>query len=245
MSTGSVSIAVDGTVTKSGVAGTIYDATVAVLAAKTPAVTIPSGPDGVPMKQGIADVCNSVAPGCTGAGLPVGTLAFWGLNTDPSDTDYRVADGRAISRTTFAALFALWGTTYGAGDGSTTFNIPDLRGRVVVGGNNASLPNGASGSYSTRALAATGGAETHTLITAELPAHSHTLTDPGHYHSPQTGTNFLTTGGTGESTTGGDGGSSLATSTDTTGITVNNTGSDTAHNNMQPFLVLNMIVKVL
>lgn len=70
-----------------------------------------------------------------------------------------MCDGSAVSRTTYATLFTAIGTAYGTGDGSTTFNIPDLRGRIAVGKNAAT--------FST--LGATGGEETHTLTTPEIP----------------------------------------------------------------------------
>jgi microcystin-dependent protein len=87
-------------------------------------------------------------------------MKIWPTATPP--TGWLLCDGSAISRTTYAALFALIGTTYGVGNGSTTFNIPDFRGR---------FPLGVSGSH---ALASTGGAETHTLTEGELPSHTHT-----------------------------------------------------------------------
>lgn len=81
---------------------------------------------------------------------------------------YLFCDGSAVSRTTYATLFAVIGTTYGSGDGSTTFNVPDLSGRVVIG---------VSG---THALASTGGSETVTLVESELPAHTHEVPQHGH-----------------------------------------------------------------
>lgn len=72
-----------------------------------------------------------------------------------------------VSRTTYAALFAAIGTTFGAGDGSTTFGLPDARGRAPVG-------TGTGPSLTARALGATGGAETHQLSITEMPAHTHT-----------------------------------------------------------------------
>lgn len=88
---------------------------------------------------------------------PIGSALMWFTGVAP--TGYLFCEGQAVSRATYADLFALIGTTYGAGDGSTTFNLPDLRDR---------FPIGASG---TKALATTGGSET--ITTAQLPAHSH------------------------------------------------------------------------
>ena len=245
MTTGAVTIAVDGTVTKSGVAGTIYDAAVAVLAAKSPAITIPTGPNGVPIKTGIADVCNTVAPAISGSVAPLGSGKLWFLDTDPPETDYLIADGRAISRTTYAAHFARVGTTYGVGDGSTTYNLPDFRGRVPLGGNNASLPNAKNATYATRSLAATPGAETHVLATSELPSHTHTLTDPGHFHASNSGSFVTSTAGADAGTTGTNYRTEANTASVTTGVTIANTGSGGAHENMQPSLVCNIIIKVL
>jgi microcystin-dependent protein len=81
---------------------------------------------------------------------------------------WMLCDGSAVSRTTYAALFAVIGTTYGEGDGETTFNIPDLSGRVVIG------------SSQSHALGTTGGSETVTLTADQLPAHTHVVPQHGH-----------------------------------------------------------------
>jgi microcystin-dependent protein len=85
-------------------------------------------------------------------------------------------DGRAVSRTTYADGFALYGTTYGAGDGSTTFNVPDLRGRTTFGRDNMGTAAGITGD-STRTIGstrgATAGAKSKTLAVSELPSHNH------------------------------------------------------------------------
>lgn len=65
------------------------------------------------------------------SGIPTGAFIPFGGGTVPSG--YLLCDGSAVSRTTYAALFAIFSTTFGSGDGSTTFNLPDTRGRVIVG----------------------------------------------------------------------------------------------------------------
>ena len=143
--------------------------------------------------------------------------------------------GQAISRTTYAALFSAIGTTYGTGDGSTTFNVPDLRGRVIagqddMGGTSADRLTNQSGGLDGDTLGATGGSETHTLTEAELAAHSHSL-----------GTN-------GRVQVGNDNGEAysgkwVSGSGSTITYSTQETGSDTAHNNVQPTIVLNYIIK--
>jgi microcystin-dependent protein len=97
---------------------------------------------------------------------PAGIVMPFAGSTAPEG--YLLCDGSAVSRSDYATLFGVIGTTYGAGDGSTTFNVPDLSGRVVIG---------VSGSH---ALASTGGSETVTLSASELPAHSHEVPQHGH-----------------------------------------------------------------
>jgi microcystin-dependent protein len=126
--------------------------------------------------------------GLTGApGIPLGVaLPYFGA-TAPSSA-FAPSFGQAISRTTYANLFNLIATTYGAGDGATTFNLPDLRGYLLagkddMGGAAASrITAGASGIDGT-VLGAAGGAQTVTLITAQMPAHGHGVNDPTHNHA--------------------------------------------------------------
>jgi len=95
--------------------------------------------------------------------FPSGVIMHYAGASAP--TNWLICDGTAVSRSTFAALFTIIGTTYGAGDGSTTFNLPDMRGKIAVGKHT-------SGTFTT--LGQTGGEENHTLSVAELAAHSHT-----------------------------------------------------------------------
>jgi microcystin-dependent protein len=108
------------------------------------------------------------------AEVPLGGMLDYAGSADPADTRFLLADGRAISRATYAAAFALWSTTYGAGNGSTTFNIPDARGRGAVGPDSMGTAAGAAGRMAANnTRGASGGAETKTLATSELPSHTH------------------------------------------------------------------------
>jgi microcystin-dependent protein len=122
-------------------------------------------------------------------------MAFFG--TSAPNSKFAFPFGQALSRTTYAALHALFasaGYPYGSGDGSTTFNLPDLRGRGLfgkddMGGSAANrITAGGSGITGT-ALGAAGGAETHTLTAAQLASHTHAnvLSDLGHTHNGTTG----------------------------------------------------------
>lgn len=103
---------------------------------------------------------------------PIGSLMDYAGGSDPADTRWLLADGRAISRSTYAAAFAVMGTTYGAGDTTTTFNIPDFRGRTSVAPDN--MGGGAAGRMaSNNTRGAVGGTETKTLVSGNLPAHTH------------------------------------------------------------------------
>jgi len=185
--------------------------------------------------------------------VPVGMVVDYAGATAP--TNWLFLYGQAVSRTTYAALFAILGTTYGAGDGSTTFNLPDARGRVIagkdnMGGSAASRLTGQSGGVTGTTLGGSGGVETHTLTTAQLAAHTHTGTTSASgththdisYANVQNGTggfgtpNFSSTGSTKTTTAGGD---------HTHTFTSDSNGSGSAHNNVQPTLILNKIIKAL
>jgi microcystin-dependent protein len=107
--------------------------------------------------------------------VPIGGMVPFAGSVAPN-VNWKLADGSAISRTVYAVLFAACGTTYGAGDGSTTFNLPDTRNREVMG----------SGTTYTRGTTATG---VVTLTVGNLPAHDHgSVSDHSHSLSGSTGT---------------------------------------------------------
>ena len=141
-------------------------------------------------------------------------------------------DGTAISRTAYADLFAIISTNFGSGNGTTTFNLPDARGRVLG-------TTGAGSGLTSRSLGASVGAETHTLTVGEMPVHSHGVTDPGHTHSYTNNTNDQNTDNAFASETAADQVDlNVTTGSSTTGITINNTGGGDAHNNIQPTLFI-------
>jgi len=170
--------------------------------------------------------------------LPVGTILMWGGSQSSIPTGWLLCDGSAISRTTYSRLFAAIGTTHGAGDGSTTFNLPNLRDRFIVGAGNSYV------------VAATGGEATHTLTVSEIPSHSHTAscsTNGAHTHIYSKG-QFVNNG------QGGSGYGVWAatpyvdTATSSSGdhnhtITIGSTGGNAAHENRPPYYALCYIIK--
>jgi len=155
--------------------------------------------------------------------IPAGTILDYAGSTAPNG--FLLAYGQAISRTTYGTLFAALGTTYGTGDGSTTFNIPDLRGRVPAGKDDM------GGTAANRialgsTLGYTVGAETHTLTTGQIPSHSHVQTT-----STATGGAVLGIGAI------------FGTGTQGTGLSTQSSGSGSSHNNMQPSIIVNKIIK--
>ena len=158
-------------------------------------------------------ITGTTIPAAVSAAVPAGVITQFGGSTAPDG--WKLCDGTAYSRTvTYNTLFDAIGTTYGAGDGSTTFNVPNLKGRVPVGLD--------ASQTEFDDLAETGGAKTHTLITAEIPSHSHSSLQLGNAG-----------GSTGLPVTG----------TVTTDTITGSTGGGGAHNNLQPYIVVNYIIK--
>lgn len=142
----------------------------------------------------------------------IGEIKMYAGNDEP--TGWLKCDGRAVSRTTYSALFNVIGTTYGTGDGSTTFNLPDMRDR---------FPVGAGAAYD---LNDKGGQTTVTLDITQIPSHDHAIN--GTYYKRGTGNND-TYGYINKN--GGD----------HTGYSAN-TGGGQAHENMPPYIGLNFLI---
>ena len=145
---------------------------------------------------------------------------MYGGMTGTIPAGWLACDGSAVSRSTYIALFNSIGTIYGVGDNTTTFNLPNLAGRVPIGAGTAIGATGATA----KILAQTGGEETHTLTIPEMPSHAHS----------------------------GVANSALNTYAPGNGIPVAQafyngfttpTGGDQPHNNLQPYIVLNYIIK--
>ena len=148
---------------------------------------------------------------------PIGSVIPFAGSAAP--TGYLIADGAEISRTTYSDLFAVIGTTYGVGDGSTTFALPNLKGKVPVGKN--------ASETEFDALGETGGAKTHTLTTAEMPSHSHPFSTALGVMSNK---NFAGVGFN-------------PITNDLSNISIGNTGGGGSHNNLQPYITLNYLIR--
>lgn len=187
--------------------------------------------------------------------FPPGIMLQFGGSVAPAN--WLICDGSAVSRVTYAALFSAIGSAYGNGDGVNTFNVPDFRDRIPVG------------KSGTKALGSTGGAETHTLSAAEMPVHSHVISSEApstgtesadHVHNAPGNAQFYGSGGSffaGLTNTGGSfnvligpttGGRSAAhthtVNSHAHGGATAPVGSGGSHNNMQPYLVVNHIIKI-
>lgn len=213
--------------------------------APNPPFAVQAGSANVPNLD--ADLLQGLTPAqiiANATPIPSGTIAMFAGPSGSIPTGWTWCNGQAISRTTFAALFAAIGTTFGAGDGLTTFNVPDHRQR---------FPLGVAASGTGNALGQTGGAVDHTHTYSQVINHTHTVsvTDPGHDHTtngiPQ---HFVNNnlGGSGEAFVINDG-VFVSVGTATTGISATTSnpgggaasGTTTAQN--PPYLALHFMIK--
>ena len=163
--------------------------------------------------------------------VPVGSMQAFAGSSAP--TGWLLCNGTTASRTTYSNLYSVIGTTYGVGDGSTTFGLPDMRGRVPMGAGTGNQLN-ASGSgaitggtgMTARTAGAFGGEETHLLTVAEMPAHSHNTL------------NNISAGGSW-------GAQFVANASMVTDPYVGNTGGGGRHAVVPPFVVLNYVIKAI
>jgi microcystin-dependent protein len=170
---------------------------------------------------------------------PTGTVQMYGGQYNNIPNNWLLCDGSAISRTTYDKLYDVVGTQFGVGDGSSTFNLPDLR---------AKFPRGAT---NTANAGTTGGEDSHTLTGAEsgTSVHTHGTTDPGHTHSYSGGGNISNNYSpynyprlqTYSNTSG------ASINSGTTGLTVNNSSNanaSSAHENRPAFLELLYMIRI-
>ena len=180
----------------------------------------PTGPTGPSGGQGSAG--DKGQKGETGGGAPVGQIIAWSGAYNSLPSGYLICDGSAISRTTYAALFAVVGTTHGSGNGSTTFNLPDLQSKFITGA--SSDPNNSG--YS---VGAEGGADTVTLTVAQMPSHKHTTTFDNKKYFPGGGSTSVSYGGAG------------GYPADT--FSMSNEGGGQSHENRPPYYALCYIIQ--
>jgi len=179
------------------------------------------GFDGSTIPEGYEEVPNTF-----GSGIPTGSIIQFAGQTAPAG--FLICDGSAISRNNYSDLFTTIGTTYGAGDESTTFNLPNLKGKVPVGYDSTQTE------FNT--LGETGGEKTHTLTTNEMPSHEHNIIDAGNGAVRPLGYGE-SSGHTGIVRTDAN------VSWDDHVFKASATGGGQEHNNLQPYIVLNYIIK--
>jgi microcystin-dependent protein len=184
--------------------------------------------------------------------IPPGTIMPYAGNSAPSG--YFLCNGAAVSRTSYAALFSAIGINYGTGNGTTTFNIPNLQGRVPVGYKSSEVEYNSIGK--------TGGEKTHILSLAEMPNHSHTVDPPTVYTSydglhAHSYTDYymgpIRSDDADDRTVSSDKRYEANKTTANSGehrhsinipsFSSYSAGSGNAHNNLQPYLIMNYIIK--
>lgn len=177
--------------------------------------------------------------------MPAGMVVPYGGPTAPAG--WLLCNGQAVSRTTYSSLYSAIGTRFGSGDGVSSFGVPDLRGRVIAGYDpSQSRLSGKSGGVSSQYIGNSGGQEEHKLLVSQIPSHNHggkTGWGGVHVHTTNgpasnegvSGVHPMTRYGT-----------ALAGTSEHAGHdhTVSSQGGDQAHNNVQPTLILNYIIKI-
>ena len=238
-------------------------------------VTVPNGVtttvycDGINVFTAINGTTNdfTVAGNLTVTGtnnvVPAGSLLMWPTGSAP--TGYLLCNGAAVSRSTYAALFGVIGTTFGAGDTTTTFNLPDYRNRMPIGAGTTAAIAGTGGSNDSTLVAHTHtfSGTSGTMNSNVTHNHSASVTDPQHSHVENVST--ASSGGSGQGIAGqnnwdGSSGSNLNTSSAATGISVSisstnidhthpfsgttaSSGGSATNTNLPPYLGINFVIK--
>jgi microcystin-dependent protein len=176
--------------------------------------------------------------------VPLGAGMDYWFPTAPNSS-FAFPVGQAISRVTYASFFTAVGTTFGVGDGSTTFNLPDKRGMVSAA---SDIMGGTARNIFTSigtGLGAAGGEQTHLLNTPEIPSHNHALHDPSHTHQFPFQFQNNTAGGNIFNSVASGASGFVTTTSAATGITIDAAGGGAAHNNVQPTIVCNYILRII
>ena len=175
------------------------------------------------MEDGIAEAWEHGGGSGAGETLRIGTILPYTGSGAELPTGYMLCDGAELSRTDYSDLFAVIGTSFGAGNGSSTFNLPNLKGKVLTGLD--------SDDEDFTSIGATGGEKTHTLTINEMPSHSHGMSNGNNIWTQASGYGNIST----SSTTGANRANIS---------TIASQGGGEAHNILQPYVVVNYIIKV-
>lgn len=190
----------------------------------------PTGGDPALVAKAFKDLADAVdtATKAVANRIPAGAISDYAGTTAP--TGWLICDGSAVDRTTYAELFSVIGTAFGSGNGSTTFNIPDLRGRVGVGLDNLGGTDAGRLDVA-NTLGGSGGAQKHQLTIGEMAKHAHDYQE-------------LMGWGSGSATVPYWDGNTARAAYGGTWYATGEEGGDVPHNNMQPYLLLGKIIKV-
>lgn len=203
----------------------------------TPPVDLGFGETTDTVSEALIDIATNTLANIAVAN-PTGSIVMYGGAAAP--IGWLLCDGSVKAAADYSTLFAAIGAAFNTGgEGAGNFRLPDLRGRAPIG-------VGTGAGLTARTLGAGGGEENHTLTVAEMPNHNHDFADPGHVHGPLDaghGTLKAYNGVNADVSTGGDFSFAGGVASSTTGITFNNAGGGLVHNNMQPFIALNFIIR--